>query len=219
MYKHTHRWLTQKPPSLSAQTGVSWEDTLPDTCPLCTHGHTAHPLPPTRRHKRAASSHLHVRSHILAFPHVHGPGGCPCCAHESVYGTKREDASLSSTQLCEHRCVPSPHAHSSRGSHAWRGPKGLNNQKPPLAWASRSWTRHELGAGIRFFLRTGKTERETCHSEGWTAGRRPRSPASWNRAGSLRRVPSPAPLWLCALLVTCLTTRATAQKRDSVTPN
>lgn len=132
---------------------------------------------------------------------------------------KTGNASLSSTQLCEHRCVPSPHAHSSRGSHAWRGPKGLNNQRLPLAWASRSWTRHELGAGIRFFLRTGKTERETCHNEGWTAGRRPRSPASWNRAGSLRSAPSPAPLWLGTLLVTCLTTRATAQKRDSVTPN
>ena len=137
-------------------------------------------LPLTRRHKRAASSHLHVRSHILAFPHVHGPGGCPCCAHESVYGTKREDAPLSSRQLCEHRCVPSPHAHSSRGSRAWRGAKGLSNQRLPLAWASRSWTRHELGAGIRFFLRTGKAERETCDGEGWTAGRRPRSPASWN---------------------------------------
>ena len=100
---------------------------------------------------------------------------------------------------------------------AWT--EGLSNQRLPLAWASRSWTRHELGAGIRFFPRTGKMERETCHNEVYTAGRRPRFLASWNPAGSLRRAPSPAPLQLCTLPVTCLTTRATAQKRDTVTPN
>lgn len=176
-------------------------------------------LPLTRRHKRAASSHLHVRSHILAFPHVHGPGGCPCCAHESVYGTKPDDASLSSTQPCEHRCVPHPPTHTAHVVACVAWTEGLSNQRLPLAWASRSWTRHELGAGIRFFPRTGKMERETCHNEVYTAGRRPRFLASWNPAGSLRRAPSPVPLQLRALPVTCLTTRATAQKRDSVTPN